>query len=206
MTGHVSAIRYILKMGTEGTAKLQSRRRTGWRIMLACLAIVVLSFVLIRPEWAARLTATALLLGFATIAMLVYGFNPKSEFLHHKSKIARCGSERTKRIARRVIRCLTIIWTAFILIVWTFPVVRDFVDIVIHGRSHLVEVTGRVRSNEFIFGLYFVNQDLFIIKQGERFGRDYQATFFPRLARVGKTYTFVVAPRSGMVLDWTNAE
>ncbi len=147
--------------------------------MLASLAIVLFCFVLIRPQRAARLIATALFLAFGTTALLVYGFHPKSEFLHHKSKIARYGSERTKRIARRVIRCLTIIWTAFILIVWTFPVMRDFVDIVIHSRSHLVEVTGRVRSNEFTFGLYFVNQDLLVLKQGETSGRDYEATFFP---------------------------
>ena len=95
-------------MESRQKPKSEPRRPMGRWVILANLIILALSFALIKPEWAGRLTAVTLFLAFVTVALLIYGFHPNSEFLHHKSKIARCGSERTKRVARWIIRSLVI--------------------------------------------------------------------------------------------------
>jgi hypothetical protein len=174
----------------------------GRWVILANVVILALSFALVKPEWAGRLTAVTLFLGLVTVALLIYGFHPNSEFLHHKSKIARCGSERTKRVARWIIRSLVIAGAVCLLAFGTVPITQDCVQVLVQGRPYLLEVRGRVHSDDFIFGLYFLHQDILVIKEGEQSGHGYGAFFFPRLARVGNTYQFLIAPRSRMVLDW----
>jgi len=183
-------------------ASEQKKNRGLW-IVGACLSLVLLSFALVRPEWAGRLTATTLIIMFATIFLFVYGVHPRSEFLDRKSKIARCGSEQTKKVTRRVIRFLVIIFAMFFLSFCAVPLIQDSVQTLIHGHPYLLEVRGRVQSDDFLFGLYFIKQDIRVIKDDETSGTLYVACFFPRLAREGVTYRFLVAPKSGMILDWS---
>jgi hypothetical protein len=138
--------------------------------------------------------AAAVGLTFLTAMLLVYGFRPKSEFIHRKSKIARIGSERTKRNARRIIRGLVITYATFLLLMVDKPILEDCLWSARQGRPYLSEINGKVLDNDFIFGLYFVHQSL-IIKDDQR-SDGYTALFCPRLARVGRTYHFVIAPKS----------
>jgi hypothetical protein len=173
----------------------------GKLIFLTSAVLPIVCLVFIRPVWAGRVVGVSSCLSFLTIVMLVAGFHPEAEFLHGKSKIARIGSERAKRTARRVIRFLVVLMGLFFLLFVDRPVLQDCVGLICHGRSYLLDVDGTVRKNDFMFGLYFANQSLII--QDEEKSDGYTAPFFPRLAQVGRTYRFVVAPRSRLVLDWT---
>ena len=190
----------------------------GKLIFLTNLALPVLCLVFIRPEWAGRLVAVAACFLFLTVVLLVYGFRPRSEFLHRNSKLARSKSDRTKRNARRVIRGMVILSGVFLLVLVDRPILEDCASAIRLGRSCLVETRGRVDDNDMIFGLYFLKQSLniisifglyflkqsLIIKEAQR-SDGYTAMFFPRLARVGTTYDFLIAPKSKVVLDWSSA-
>lgn len=186
----------------NGTWKPRLSKRT--LLLLTTVAPPFLTLVLIKPEWVGRLIGVAFFCTFVGVATLVYGLHPKSKFLHRKGKIARAGSARVKRNAQRVIRGLVILGGGFFLIFVTRPVLEDCFQTVQQGKPYLVETTGRVSGNDFIFGLYFVKQSL-IIKDETR-SDGYIALFFPRLARVGKTYHFLIAPKSKVVLDWSEVQ
>ena len=190
-------------MQEEHKMKPRKTSSKGKLIFLTNLALPVLCLVFIRPEWAGRLVAVAACFLFLTVVLLVYGFRPRSEFLHRNSKLARSKSDRTKRNARRVIRGMVILSGVFLLVLVDRPILEDCASAIRLGRSCLVETRGRVDDNDMIFGLYFLKQSL-IIKEAQR-SDGYTAMFFPRLARVGTTYDFLIAPKSKVVLDWSSA-
>jgi hypothetical protein len=175
----------------------------GKLIFISSVALPALCLGFIRPVWVGRLAGVASCLSFLTVVLLVAGFHPRAEFLHRKSKIARTGSERAKRNARRIIRGLVILAGVSSSLLVVRPILEDCLGAIHHGKPYLLDFEGTVRKNDFIFGLYFANQSL-IIKDEQR-SDGYTAPFFPRLARVGRMYRFVVAPRSRVVLDWSPA-
>ena len=188
------------------TRQGRARKRAspiGKLIFLTSIALPVLCLTVIRPVWVGRLSAVASCLSFLTLVMLVAGFHPRAEFLHRKSKIARTGSERVKRNARRIIRGLVILTGICFLLLVDRPILEDCLGALRKGKPSLLEFDGTVRKNDFILGLYFANQSL-IIKDDEK-SDGYTALFFPRLARIGRTYRFVVAPKSKLVLDWSES-
>ncbi len=186
----------------NGTFTPRLSKRTV--LLLAAVTAPFLSLVLIRPEWVGRLTGVAFFCTFVGVATLIYGLHPKSAFLHRKSKFARSGSIQVKRNAQRVIRGLVILGGCFFLIFVTRPVLEDCFQTLQQGKPYLMQTTGRVSGNEFIFGLYCVKQSL-IIKEETR-SDGYIALFCPRLARVGRTYHFLIAPKSKVVLDWSEVQ
>jgi len=83
----------------------------------------------------------------------------------------------------------------------TTPVVTDCAAGIREGRTYLLEIKGQVQDNSFNFGMFFLLQDLRIV-DGPRLDKKYMAVYFGHLARVGASYKFLVAPKSGIVLDW----
>ena len=178
--------------------------RIKWMTLTGILAIL-LAFVLIRPEWLARLVAVSIFSCVFNLVLFFYGCHPKSEFLYGKGKIARIGSERAKRNARRVLRGILVAFACFFCWNVTGPVLDDCAQFFRHGRSYLRDVNGIVRENDFILGMFFLNQDLVVSKNAEMPGVRYSAVFVPQLARVGHRYSFVIAPNSKFILAWTVA-
>ena len=91
----------------------------------------------------------------------------------------------------------------FILYVITIPILYDAFQFSRQGESYLKQINGRVTNNSSPFGMYFLSQGLKIeIKKGEP-NKNCDAIFLPRHANLGQTYTFQIAPKSGIVLDFT---
>jgi hypothetical protein len=177
-------------------------KRSWGLFLLSLLTITLLCFAFLRPDWLARLVAVAAFWLIGDIALLIYGFHPKSEFLYARSKIARVGSERAKRNARRVLRILTVVFGFFILVLVVVPVMADCIGVARSGPAYLLQLRGQVTDNNILLGTYFLNQDVLIIKQGDHSGESHLAMFFPRVAQHGTTYWFMIAPTSKLVLDW----
>lgn len=174
-------------------------------MFLSGVAIVVFSFILIKPNWLAHFVAASLFFLSAIGILFFYGFHPKSNFIGRKTKLAR-QSERAQRNAQRIIRGIVIGFAFFLLYFVGQPTAVDWTNYVRHGRPYLSEFKGVVRKNDiFTFGLYFLIQDIIATREEEKSGPSYTAMFFPRLAREGQTYWFLIAPKSGLVLDWQPA-
>jgi hypothetical protein len=177
--------------------------KRAWRLLFFSLVTtILLCFTVLRPGWLARLAAVAFFWVVVDAALLIYGFHPKSEFLYARGKIARVGSERTKRNSCRTLRSLTILFGLSIFILIVIPVMADCIGIVRSGPAYLLQLKGQVADNNILLGTYFLNQDVLVIEQGEHSGNSHMAMFFPRIARHGDIYWFMIAPRSKLVLDW----
>ena len=176
----------------------------GWMALVSLVAIV-LSFILITTNWLAHFVAVSLFFLSATAILLFYGFHPKSNFIGRKTKLAR-QSERAQRNAQRTIRCIVVGFAIFLLYFVGQPIAVDWTNYVQHGRPYLSEFKGVVRKNDvFAFGLYFLIQNIIATREEEKSGPSYTAMFFPRLAREGQTNWFLIAPKSGLVLNWQPA-
>jgi hypothetical protein len=183
-------------------SQMAMKKRTCWLLLIVLITTTLLCFVFIHPEWLARFVAMAVFWVGVAFALLFYGLHPKSAFLHTRSKIARIGSDQAKKNARRVLRVLTILFGSTIFLIIVVPIMTDCVALAHFGPSHILQLKGRVADNNILLGTYFLNQDIIIIKQGENSGDSHMAMFFPRVARYGNTYWFLVAPSSKFILDW----
>jgi hypothetical protein len=175
------------------------------RNILICSA-PLLSFIFIQPEWLARLLAVSGFFMLVNILLLIYGLNPKNGLSIAQPPTGRKEIEKEKRdrYAPRVVKVLAIL--SGILILWflTIPTARDCMGAIQKGRSYLTEIEGKVLNNQGIFGTRSVMQSFTIVEKGNTSGNSYSAVFFRRIAHEGETYHFLVAPKSALVLDWTN--
>ncbi len=175
------------------------------RMFLSSVVLVALDFILVKPSWLAHFIATSFCFCFGTLILFFYGFHPKSNFIGRKTKLAR-QSERTQRNAQRVIRGLVIGFACYFFYFVTVPILNDWTHFIQQGRPYVVEFKGRVNNNDILFGAFFIDQTLHITKEGEGSSQAYFAMFFPRVARYNNSYWFLVAPKSGLVLDWQSVD
>lgn len=182
-----------------------AKRKFRWVLwtVLFYLAGPYLLIPWLKPEWLGRLIGVTSACLAANALLFIYGFHPKSEFLYSKSKIARMGSERTKQNAHRFIRGLVILSSFSWLYLMTIPIGKGCISVSTHGRGQLLEIKGRVVENKMMFGFFFLQQSILISKEGEHLAPgNLTAMYFPRLARQGETYWFLIEPKSRVVLDW----
>jgi hypothetical protein len=173
-------------------------------MFLSGVAAVALNFILVKPSWLAHFIASSFCFCFGTLILFFYGFHPRSNFVGHKTKLAR-QSERTQRNAQRVIRSLVIGFACYLFYFVAIPILSDWAHFFQQGRPYVIHFKGRVANNDILFGAFFINQTLHITKEDESSGQAYFALFFPRVARYNNSYWFLVAPKSGLVLDWQPA-
>jgi len=159
------------------------------------------SFVVIKPEWVARLVAVEGFILFASAIPFWYGFNPKTNFIWKRSKWAR-QTERTQRFGQRLFRMLTILFGCFILWFITVPVTNDCIRVIREGEKCLIHLQGQVTGDTFRFGTYFFYQSIYISENGQPTGIPYGALFFPRyLGDRGQLQRFLITPKSQLVLQ-----
>ncbi len=171
------------------------------RIFLLGIASTLLVLILVKPNWLAHLVATLLFFLFGNTILFYYGFHPKSNFIGRKTKFAHA-SERAQRNAQRVFRSIVIGFAFFLFYFCDIPAFQDCILLAKQGRPYLSEIKGTVHANNFNFGLYFLDQGILVIKEGESSGSSHSAMFFSRVARFDNTYWFLIAPKSGLVLDF----
>jgi hypothetical protein len=179
------------------------KTQVRWASLLS-IVVVVLAFTLIRPDWLARFVSTLLLWLFVAVILAFYGLHPRSDFLDVRGKLAHAG-ERTQRNAQRVLRSLVLI-LAISLFYGIAPITQDCLQLARQGFSYLSEFKGNIRENKSNFITpHFIEQTLYIAKEGENAESSYSAMFFSKVPRYNNAYWFLVAPKSKLILGWQAA-
>jgi hypothetical protein len=164
-----------------------------------------LSFVFIRPEWLARFVAITGFSLVAPIAILVFGLTIEAKIAGGGGYFAKPRPERNGKNIVFVYRAIIVIFGLFMFYVGTIPTLYDAFQLTRQGGIYLKQIQGRVTNNSSPFGMYFFSQGLKVeIQKGEK-NENCEAIFLPRHANLGQTYKFLIAPKSGMVLDYENA-
>lgn len=188
---------------TAGEATV--KKRFGWKFWAVAFCLVGPHIIIpcLKPEWLGRLVGVTTVFFSVNMILVIYGCHPRSKFIYPKSKIARMGSDRTKRNAGLLLRGLVIASGFWWLFVMTIPMIKDCIGVASHGHSYLIEVEGQVADNKIIFGLSFIQQNILISTEDRlQTQRSHTALYFLRVARRGQRYQFLIAPNSRVVLDW----
>jgi hypothetical protein len=182
----------------------ERRRKINWKwINLMCLAAPLLSFVFIKQDWLARLIAVNGVNVVISIIVLNYGLNPKCHILGTRGYFAvhKVSDEKKKRIEFFWRIPTTIFGIAMLWFVMR-PLIADDIQFAHQGSTYAKHVEGRVANNETMYAAYFLFQGLRINEDGQQSEHSYTALFCNRIARLGRTYSFIIAPKSGLVLDF----
>lgn len=171
------------------------------KIILTSLAAPLLSFILIQPDWLARLVADTAYCVVVTVMVFFFAFRsyPKPD----PEKMIVKVSESEMKTRTLVVRGLIIAFGCLALYC-DYLQLYDSVQVMRQGSSYLFRGEGKVTKNDSLYGVYVVAQGLQIKwNTDESFvGSSHSAWLFPRIARQGKTYSFIIAPKSGQVLDF----
>ena len=171
-------------------------------VWIVFCALPLLSFFLTRPEWMARLVAVTGFLVNTTICILIYAFNPKSNFSRTQPKP---GRERRWILKERILRILIILFSFCLLYFITIPECIVCLYVARYGPSALLKIEGTVVSSDFNVRTFLLEQDVQITDTRGR-NRTIYAYFFGTVAKVGATYEFLVMPKTQIVLDWRTTQ
>jgi len=177
------------------------RIRLKW-LGLVCLFAPLSSFIFIKPDWLARLVAVN---GFSlalTILVFIYGLNPKSHMLGKRAYLHKVSDPKKKKI-EYIMRGIVVLFGTGLLWFIIKPLICDDIQFVRQGLAYARNVDGSLAAdNSTIRGMYFLYQGLIIKRDGQQVGNSYSALFFTRFVHLGREYHFIIAPKSGVVLDF----
>jgi hypothetical protein len=195
---------------TNNAKSKHSKGKTLFRFLL-CLT-PLLSFVIIQPEWLARLIAVAgCTLAFNTL-IFYYGFNLKINFIDFEHSKWKNQSEKTRQFGQRFLRTLTILSGCFLFWFLTIPVVVDCIKISQVGEKYLIHLEGEVTSDSLSRGRYgsaphWILQNITVSENGQPTGESYAALFYSMyLGHTNQLRQFLIAPRSHLVLECRNID
>jgi hypothetical protein len=156
-------------------------------------------FIFIKPSWKARLIAQFVAAAIISIIVLIYGINPKSRIIGSVDR-----SDKDKRTLAIILRILIIGFGLFSVGIAAYPTACDLIHVVRSGAGVLLIVRGRVVSAHSLYGLFCLHQDVSFVRDGGYTEEVHSAIFLPRIAKRGLSYMFVIAPKSGTILDEIN--
>jgi hypothetical protein len=177
--------------------------KTKW-IVLLCLFAPLLSFIFIKPDWLARLVAVNGYSLALTILVFIYGLNPKSHMLGKPGHYSEHKDlDRKKKKTAYFMRGLVILFGIFYVCSVIRPLIYDDIQFARQGLAYAKNVDGSLAGdNDTIRGMFFLYQSLLIRKDGQQMGDRCSALFFTRFVYSGRKYHFIIAPKSGVVLDF----
>jgi hypothetical protein len=171
------------------------------KIILISLAMPLLSFILIQPDWLARLVADGSYCVVVTVMVFFFAFRsyPKPD----PEKMIVKVSESEMKTRTLVVRGLIIAFGCLALYC-DYLQLYDSVQVMRQGSSYLLKCEGKVTNNDSLYGVYMAEQSVSIEwNEGVQvFRNSFTASLFPRRARPGNTYYFIIAPKSGQILDF----
>jgi len=187
--------------GGQNVAAEKSKRAEKINILnLLWLFSPLVSFVFIRQQWEARLLAITGSLIIGNTILFYYGLNPYFNFA--KGSYFPVGRKIYQQIVQWTFRIATISLAIWMLLFLCAPIVSDCSVCFVHGKSRLLRVEGQIIDNNFNFGMFFLGQDL-RISDNYKLDQHYMASYFFTTPKIGKRYKLIIAPRSKMVLDWS---
>jgi hypothetical protein len=163
----------------------------------------LLSFVLFKPEWEARLIAIASCCGILNTLLVISCLNFKVGFAVPPPPSDRKETEkdRRNRNAPRVVKALTIIFSCLLFWFCTRPLAEDCYGVIHSGHGYLLELNGTVKNNQGVFGTRSVMQSFIVVESGNSSGDPYSALFYTKIAKDDAAYHFIIAPKSKIVLQ-----
>lgn len=171
------------------------------QIVLVCLAAPLLSFILIQPDWLARLVADTAYCVIITVGVFFFAFRsyPKPD---PQKMIVKVSESQVK--SRTLVLRILIAAFGCLGLYCNYLILYDSVHIIHQGSSYLLKCEGKVTNNDSLYGVYMAEQSVSIEwNEGVQvFRNTFAASLFPRRARPGNTYYFIIAPKSGQILDF----
>ena len=162
--------------------------------------VPLLTFFFVRQEWLARLLAVSGFYGVINLIVFFYGLNPKSNFISPKSRVAIYGTQQEKQFKNNIAKGIAVSAGCVLFFYLNLQLIQDCIGSIKQGRPYLMEIEGRVIGNNKTFGTYFFNQNIDIVDT-ENKTHSFSATFYPKIFKDGRTYHFLVAPKSNRILD-----
>ncbi len=182
----------------EHNAKRSTKQKQRFYFLL-CFAPLI-SFAIFKDEWLARAVAVVGFIGACNALIFWYAFDPKTNFIWHRSKWAR-QSLKTQLFGQRLFRILTIFFGCLIFWFVTLPVATDCLQLMRYGEKCLIHLQGQITSDESPIGAYFFRQNIWISENGRPTGLAYEAFFFPRhIGQNGRLQQFLIMPKSKLIL------
>jgi hypothetical protein len=181
-----------------------NQKTIKWKwIALLCLAAPLLSFVIIKPDWLARLVAVNGVFLVVTILVFNYGLNPRSRIIGKWGyKMVYKSTPQRDRITEIVGRCLIVLFGIYWLLFCEKPLICDDIQFARQGSIYAKYVEGRVAQNDTLYAAYFLKQGVLVEEDGQQTKHLYTGIFCNRIAHPRKTYRFTIAPKSGLILDF----
>ncbi len=176
------------------------RIKIRWKwIALLCLAAPLLSFIVIKPDWLARLVAVNGVLLVFTVFIFNYGLNPRCRILGNYGYFSEHKVSEQKKKKMEFFWKIPIVLFGIGLVCFVIkPLIFDDLQFAHQGSTYAKYVEGRVAKNDTLYAAYFLFQGLSIGEDGHL----YTALFCNHIAHPRKTYRFTIAPKSGLILDF----
>jgi hypothetical protein len=170
------------------------------RILYAVLLFVV-PYVVISlpgvPRWLGRTVAASIFIFFMTVATFWFGLSPKSKMIRPGGKLSQPQFDSVRPLIERRIRILVVVFGVFAFFTITLPFTEDLIQLAA-GQKPL-RITGTTTDKSIpLFGVWFLEQSVRLT----RGGKNYSLFYSWEPLRVGKTYEFVVLPRTRLILDF----
>jgi hypothetical protein len=183
---------------------MPNRIKIKWKwIGLLCLAAPLLSFIVIKPDWLARLVAVNGVFLVLTVLVFNYGLNPRCRILGNYGYFSvHKVSEQKKKKMEFFWRIPIVLFGIGLVCFVIRPFIYDDIQFAHQGSTYAKNVEGRVAKNDTLYAAYFLFQSLLVKKDGQQMGNSYTAIFCNRIAYPRKTYRFTIAPKTGLILDF----
>jgi hypothetical protein len=128
--------------------------------------------------------------------------NPKSRMLGKRAYLNKVSDPKKKKI-EYFLRGILVLFGILLLCSVVKPLIYDDIQFARQGLAYAKNVDGSLATdNDTYRGMYFLYQGLLIKKDGQQAGDGYEAVFFTRFVYSGRKYHFIIAPKSGVVLDF----
>jgi hypothetical protein len=163
----------------------------------------LLSFIVIKPDWLARLIAVNGFIFVFNIIILNYGLNPQCHILGTRGYFAahKVSEEKKKRM-EFFWRIPVVLFGIGMLCFGIRPLIYDDIQFAHQGLGYAKYVEGRVTNNDTMYAAYFLGQGVYVKEDNQQGEHLYTAFFCNSIAHLGKTYRFIIAPRTGLILDF----
>src|ERR1700677_4792866 len=129
---------------------MPNRIKIKWKwIALLCLAAPLLSLIVIKPDWLARLVAVNGVFLVFTVLIFNYGLNPRSRIIGKWGyKTVYKDTPRRDRITEIIGRCLTVLFGIGLVCFGIKPLICDDIQFAHQGSTYAKYVEGRVTKND----------------------------------------------------------
>lgn len=170
-----------------------------WALLLVFVTPYCVIYLSGVPYWLGRIIATAILIGFITVASFWFSLSSKSEVIATGAKANRPNLLKRKKTVASAVRILGVVFGIFFTAHITLPFIADVVDV--FRKRQPATITGRIAENKSIFGLSYLKQSLYLDDNHGSQDDSYTLLYSFSVLNVGQEYELTILSRSMIVLN-----